>query len=116
MPKLKGSVQACKRAGVQAYKRAGVQEFKRVKDKGAIAKLKVDVATDVETQTPFRSETVWALGFAVCFVGLTILCVQQGMSWWLAMLFFAGYFLIAIGIAHSCAVGFARSRFAFLRS
>ncbi|MEZ8220301.1 hypothetical protein GG496_000468 [Candidatus Fervidibacteria bacterium JGI MDM2 JNZ-1-D12] len=99
MPKLKGSVQACKRAGVQAYKRAGVQEFKRVKDKGAIANLKVAVATDVETQTSFRSETVWALGFVACFVGLTILCVQQGMSWWLAMLFFAGYFLIAIGIA-----------------
>jgi len=43
-------------------------------------------------------ENLAALGFLVCFVGLVALCVWQGMSWWLALMFFAGYFLIAVGI------------------
>jgi len=55
-------------------------------------------ATEVASRISVQPEGVWALGFAACFIGLTVLCAQQGMSWWLAALFFAGYFLIAVGI------------------
>jgi len=62
------------------------------------AKTRFVPATEVASRISVQPEGVWALGFAACFVGLTVLCAQQGMSWWLAALFFAGYFLIAVGI------------------
>lgn len=37
-------------------------------------------------------------GFLICFFGLVALCVWQGMSWWLAAIFFAFYFLISLAI------------------
>lgn len=46
-----------------------------------------------------RFELFAAVGFTVCFLGLTVLCVLQGMSGWLAVLFFAGYFLISLGVS-----------------
>ncbi|MCS7192993.1 MAG: hypothetical protein NZ937_08430, partial [Armatimonadetes bacterium] len=116
MPKLRESMQAWKHVSVQekeleslhkssevqAYKSASVQESEMQSEQTkrlnlyANAKLKVSIAT--ETKSSFNSEMIWALGFIACFIGLTVLCVQQGMSWWLSVLFFAGYFLIAIGI------------------
>ena len=90
MPKVRESVQAFRRISVQAWE--GV-ERQRSKSSG-ISRL----AELMTYRFAPPSETFAVLGFIGCFVVLVVLCAQQGMSWWLAGLFFAGYFLIAIGI------------------
>lgn len=90
MPKVRESVQAFRRVSVQAWE--GL-ERQRSKSSGILR-----LAELMTCRFDFTSETFAALGFIGCFVALVALCAQQGMSWWLASLFFAGYFLIAIGI------------------
>jgi len=93
MPKLSAGVQALKGVRVQECKRAKVQECLQ----GSAARQPV-VVNSLIKQFAHSEENLAAFGFLVCFIGLVALCVWQGMSWWFALMFFAGYFLIAVGI------------------
>ncbi len=75
-------VQMGEQVGVRAFKRAGFAIFSDPRP----------------LTTLLQPETVSGFIFLACFFGLVILCVQQGMSAWLAALFFAGYFLISLSI------------------
>ncbi|MFN3422848.1 MAG: DUF6785 family protein, partial [Armatimonadota bacterium] len=107
LPKLKEGVQSLKHGRMQekehasskARSKAGKQSLTEM-HMGAGGRVKASVLTENLINQPAiaSSQTKWLLGFFVCFLGLTLLCVQQGMSWWLAVLFFAGYFLVAVGI------------------
>jgi hypothetical protein len=93
MPKLRAGVQALKGVRVHERKRAGVQEYLQ----GSVVQQSTTVKPPISRFDPSEGNFA-AIGFLVCFIGLVALCVWQGMSWWLALMFFAGYFLIAIGI------------------
>jgi hypothetical protein len=93
MPKLSAGVKALKRVRVQACKGERVQGYLQ---ESAVQQL-------AAVNSPFSrfapsDENFAVLGFLICFIGLVALCVWQGMSWWLALMFFAGYFLISVGI------------------
>lgn len=107
LPKLKEGAQSLKQAWVQVKAGASVRAGGEVKRQGLIEKwvnesecTKVNALTAalINRSLTHSPQTKWALGFFMCFLILTLLCVWQGMSWWLAVLFFAGYFLVAVGI------------------
>ncbi len=110
LPKVRESVQAPKRVSALAKPQTSEQAEGLASDRTVEfspkgqrltadrQKRKVFVTT-IASHILFRSEGGWALGFLACFCGLTLLCLQQGMSGWLAVVFFAGYFLVSIGIA-----------------
>jgi hypothetical protein len=86
---------------MEALKRARVQECKGERVQGYLQESAVQQLAAVNS--PFSrfapsEENFAVLGFLICFIGLFALCVWQGMSWWLALMFFAGYFLISVGI------------------
>jgi len=85
MPKLRAGVQALERARARGYSQgSAVQQLATVN----FSSSRFDPS----------DENFAALGFLLCFFGLVALCVWQGMSCWLALMFFAGYFLISVGI------------------
>ncbi len=106
LPKLKEGAQSLKHTWAQVKAQTSAETSSGTKKQGLMGKLveksggaKVSVLNAILISKSFPNpQTKWALIFSMCFFILTLLCVRQGMSWWLAVLFFAGYFLVAVGI------------------
>jgi hypothetical protein len=93
MPKLRAGVKAFKRVRVKACKGERVQGYSQESAVQQLATVNFSFSRFAPSDENFA-----ALGFLLCFAGLVALCVWQGMSWWFTLMFFAGYFLISVGI------------------